>query len=257
MALLGKLVNSRDEWNVHYWRELREKFLQQEHPSTLINEQFSRALSVNRADLLFRTPDQKKRKQIIAPLVITYNPGNPKFKSWIREEIKLLHEDSKLRKLFPAIDVVTRQTPNIKKRIMRNIYQSEDNNNTAVTPQPRPAVNYQYHDSKRCVCCSRMVDGLTKVEISKTEREYFIKRHYTCLSQYVGQTTMEMRKRHYGNREEIRKSSDGIGEHFHQHSVKMGLDRKNSKDIKELMKMFKLAIVGSVHQRTPDLIFNT
>ena len=60
MALLGKLVNSREEWNISYLRELREKFLQQEYPLSLVNEQFSRALSVNRADLLFRTPDQKK-----------------------------------------------------------------------------------------------------------------------------------------------------------------------------------------------------
>ena len=63
MALLGKLVNSREEWNFSYLRELREKFLQQEYPLSLVNEQFSRALSVNRADLLFRTPDQKKSKK--------------------------------------------------------------------------------------------------------------------------------------------------------------------------------------------------
>ena len=93
MALLGKLVNSREEWNFSYLRELREKFLQQEYPLSLVNEQFSRALSVNRADLLFRTPDQKKSKKVIAPLVITFNPGNPRFKSWIREEIEILHED--------------------------------------------------------------------------------------------------------------------------------------------------------------------
>ena len=148
---------------------------------------------------------------------------------------------------------------------MINRHQSEDNNNTVVTAQPRPAGNYQYHDSKRCVCCSRMVDGLTKVKISKTGREYSIKRHYTCLSthvvylatcgicssQYVGQTTTEMRKRHYGHREEIKKCSDGIGEHFHQHSVQMGLDLKNSKDMEELMKMFKLVIVGSVQPGMP------
>ena len=51
MALLGKLVNSRDDWNINYLHELREQFLQQEYPLTLINEQFSRALSVDRADL--------------------------------------------------------------------------------------------------------------------------------------------------------------------------------------------------------------
>ena len=263
MALLGKLVNSREEWNICYLRDLREKFLQQEYPLSLINEQFSRALSVDRADLLFRSADQKKTKKVIAPLVITYNPGNPFFKSWIKEEIKILHEDIKLKKLFPTIDVVTRQTANIKKRIMRNRYTSDDGNNNVV--QPKPPGNFQYHDAKKCVCCSRMEDGLKKVKVSKTGREYQIKRHYTCLSthvvylatcglchsQYVGQTTMEMRKRHYGHRDEIKRQSDGIGEHFHHHAIEMGLDLKKSVDMDRLMNEFKLAVVGSVQPGMP------
>ena len=64
MALLGKLVNSREEWNICYLRDLREKFLQQEYPLSLIKEQFSRALSVNRADLLFRSAGQRKPKKL-------------------------------------------------------------------------------------------------------------------------------------------------------------------------------------------------
>ena len=118
-----------------------------------INEQFSRALSVNRANLLFRTPDQKKKKKVIAPLVITYNPGNPKLKSWIFEEISLLHEDPKLRKIFPSIDVVTRQTSNIKRRTMKNEFTSSDGQAPA---QPRPAGNLRYHDMRRSVCCAHM-----------------------------------------------------------------------------------------------------
>ena len=151
----------------------------------MVNEQFSRALSVNRADLLFRTPDQKKSKKVIAPLVITFNPGNPRFKSWIREEIEILHEDVQLKKIFPAIDVVTRQTANIKRRILMNKYTSDDNNNQIVTAQPKPAGNYRYHETRKCVCCNRMEDGLKKVKISKTRREYQIKRHYICTSTHV------------------------------------------------------------------------
>ena len=70
-----------------------------------------------------------------------------------------------------------------------------------------------------------MEDDLKKVKITKTGREYTVKRHYTCLSthvvylvtchiyssQYVGQTTQEMRKRHYGHRDEVKKGSDGVG----------------------------------------------
>ena len=78
MALQGIMVNSRMEWNCEYLSDLREKFRQQEYPLNVINDQFRRALTVNRDDLLLRNPSvRKKRKMVIAPLVVTFNPGNP------------------------------------------------------------------------------------------------------------------------------------------------------------------------------------
>ena len=116
MALQGIMVNSRMEWNCEYLSDLREKFRQQEYPLKLINDQFRRALTVNRDDLLLRTPStRKKRKMVIAPLVVTFNPGNPPFKTWIKENIEYLHIDPEMKSLFPKIDVVTRQNQNIKK----------------------------------------------------------------------------------------------------------------------------------------------
>ena len=50
--------------------------------------------------------------------------------------LRLLHEDIKLKKLFPSIDVVTRQTANIKRRIMINRYTTDDGNNNVVQPKP-------------------------------------------------------------------------------------------------------------------------
>ena len=146
---------------------------------------------------------------------------------------------------------------------MRDRYTADDGNNNVV--QPKPPGNFQYHDPKKCVFCSRMEDGLKKVKVSKTGREYQIKRHYTCLSthvvylatcglchsQYVGQTTMEMRKRHYGHRDEIKRQSDGIGEHFHHLAIEMGLDLKKSVDMDILMNEFQLAVVGSVQPGMP------
>ena len=83
---MGILVNSIKEWNIDYLHDLKEKFLQQEYPTQLIDEQFKKALAVDRLDLLFRSRENKKKKTIIAPHVITYNSGNPKFREWIMEE---------------------------------------------------------------------------------------------------------------------------------------------------------------------------
>ena len=52
----------------------------------LINDQFRRALTVNRDDLLLRNPSmRKKKKMVIAPLMVPFNPGNPPFKTWMQE----------------------------------------------------------------------------------------------------------------------------------------------------------------------------
>ena len=181
------------------------------------------------------------------------------------EEIGILHEEESLKKTFPAIAVVTRQTANLKRRIMKNRYMSitgEERNTTITLPPPG---NFRRHDPSRCVCCARMTDGIRKVKISKTGREYEIKRHYTCQdthlvylatclicsSQYVGQTTKELRQRHYGHRSEIKRKADGLGAHFHDHAVEMGLDLSKSSSMDTMMDNFQLAVVGSVQPGQP------
>ena len=94
------LVNSRNEWNLEYLREQRGKFLDQGYPINLINQESTRALEVDRMDLLFSNNNKKKRT-VIAPLVITFSPANPNFRKWITEEIPMLHEEPKLKKLLP------------------------------------------------------------------------------------------------------------------------------------------------------------
>ena len=71
------------EWNIENLRELRTTFVHQGYPLQLINGEFKRALEIYRNDLIFNN-NRKPKKKIIAPLVITYNPGNPNFKKWIQ-----------------------------------------------------------------------------------------------------------------------------------------------------------------------------
>ena len=96
-ALQGIIVNSIGEWNLEYLSELRGKFLDQGYPISLINQELNRALEVERLDLLFNNRKKKKRT-VIAPLVITFSPANPNFRKWIAEEIPMLHEEPKLKK---------------------------------------------------------------------------------------------------------------------------------------------------------------
>ena len=93
-ALQGLMVNSRQDWNLEYLVDLREKFLQQEYPLAVINSQFKRALEVDRLDLIFGNPAlrKNKKKKVVAPLILTYNPSNPPVKTWIKEGMEILHK---------------------------------------------------------------------------------------------------------------------------------------------------------------------
>ena len=105
-------------------------------------EEFNRALEVDRKDLLFST-NKKKKRTVVAPLVITFSPANPNFKEWIAQELPILHEESKLKKLIPKIDVVTRQAPNIAQKTIRSRHwktKSDDG------PPPLPPGNYKLHN---------------------------------------------------------------------------------------------------------------
>jgi hypothetical protein len=228
----------------------------------LINSQFSKALEVDRLDLLFKTPAQRKKskKKVVAPLILTFNPGNPPVKSWINEELTNLYQDPKMKKTFPNIDVVYRQNRNIRTRIMRNRYTKRKEDQNQVVHQQ--AGNFKLH-STRCKLCDRMEDGTTKWRSNKTKREYEIRRHYTCQTtfcvylatctlcqaQYIGQTINTMQKRHYGHRSEVKTAADGLGEHFHAHAVDMGLDLGRQMD--DIMQFCSITIIASVEPNQP------
>ena len=259
-ALQGVMVNSRAEWNIEYLRELREKFLDQGYPIKLINGEFRRALQVDRNELLFNT-SRKKKRTVIAPLVVTYSPGNPNFRDWIRQELPTLHEEPKLKTLIPKIDVVTRQAPNIEKKVIRSRHWK--NKQLSGPPPPHPG-NFVLH-SKNCVTCRRLEDEKTKYKSAKTGRKYKISRHYTCEStfvlylvhcslcqvDYIGQTIRSMRARHLGHRSEIRSGADGLGRHFlDKHG--QGIDLKQETVFEEnVMKYFSLTIIASVEPGKP------
>ena len=101
-----------------------------------------------------------------------------------------------------------------------------------------------------------------------TRRMYTVRRPYNCLSswviyvvtcrqcniQYIGQTTKEMRQRHYGHRNEIKNGLAGLGGHFKEtHGV--GLDLSQQANLETCMAGFTLTIVASVNPpSTPEEI---
>ena len=90
------------------------------------------------------------------------------------------------------------------------------------------------HD-KECFCCRRIANDVSKYTSTVTKQSYTIDGNYTCKTnnciylvtceickeQYVGKTTMSMKKRHIQHRNDIKANASGLGMHFFRHAEKI------------------------------------
>ena len=219
------MICSRPEWRDRALLNLRQKFLNQDYPSQLIDLQFQRVLQLNRADLIFRQRQNKKRnKKYKCSMVITYHQYNPPMAQWIQEELPILHLSKKCEELFPSIPVITRQSKNIAQTVIRSRHWKNQTANEM-------GGNEVLH-KRNCVTCSRMAK-VNKFTSQATKRTYSIKRKFSCetswciylatclvcKSDYVGQTWRKegMRARHRGHRAECKTGNSALGLHFKNH----------------------------------------
>ena len=65
---------THQEWAIDFMKLLKNKFLAQEYPECLVNQELERALQVDRADLLFRDKKDKKKRSIFNLTLPTPTP---------------------------------------------------------------------------------------------------------------------------------------------------------------------------------------
>ena len=208
---------------------LRVKFLEQEYPEELIDQQFDKVRQLDREELIHRKKDKtkmkKKAREMRSCLVLTHNPANPPVHKWIKNLLNTLHEDPEMKALCPNIPIVTRQPPSVRHFALKSKHWLS---NGDMRQNNQPAGCHRLHAPGKCVCCDRMEECTTSVTSTRTAREYQIRRHYNCQSawvvyvvtcpacniQYIGQTTQKMVERHYGHRSKVRTGKDGLGRHY-------------------------------------------
>ena len=97
------------------------------YPPDLINSEFSRAMSLERADLLKHkvyphgaalTPLEAEKPKFKPTFIITYHPSGPKLRNWIREAFPILQSDKILKKIYPS--VVFRQSANLRQILVHS-----------------------------------------------------------------------------------------------------------------------------------------
>ena len=163
-ALRVKMICSEEAFAENQLRNLKEKFLKRNYPEQLIDEQFSKAMARDRADLLRpktyphdAAPVQQARwrgKTLVTPFIVTYNRFNPPLQKWLEEEFYLLQMDERNRKVFPhRPNVVHRQPPNIKRQLVRakqNFQELPYDGQNENTQEP----GCTKCQSNRCVTCN-------------------------------------------------------------------------------------------------------
>ena len=111
--------------------------------------------------------------------------------------------------------------------------------------------------NKGCICCRRIANGVSKYTSTVTKQSYKIDGNYTCETnnciylvtcgiceeQYVGKTTMSMKKRHLKHRNDIKANRFGLGTHFFKHAEEIGINMDTN--MEDIMQHFNLCIITS------------
>ena len=93
--------------------EYKGYLINQGYPTKLVEDQFSKALTTSRTDLL-RTRAKAKKK--LFPFVTTYNPNLPDVGRIIRKHLGILESNPKLKEFFPPNSIIAsfRRSKNLK-----------------------------------------------------------------------------------------------------------------------------------------------
>ena len=170
-------------WADRYLQNLIPKFLEQEYPEELVDAEFERAKKLDRKDLIYKKKNtrksEKNKNRMKNCLVITINPGNPPFKKWLEELLPILHRDPTMRKIIPDIPVVKNQPASVASIAVKARHWKGGQDD-------QTGGSCRQHLPDRCVCCNMLEEGPVKTFSStKTQREYNIRRKYTCNSSWV------------------------------------------------------------------------
>jgi hypothetical protein len=123
-ALNIKMICSKEEFVHENLDKLKLKLLERDYPSELIKEEFARALTLERADLLkpkvyphggALTPLGAGRRKFKPTFILTYHPSGPNLRKWLREAFPIIKSDKKLNEIYPTPpSVVYRQSANLR-----------------------------------------------------------------------------------------------------------------------------------------------
>ena len=241
-ALRIKAICSEEDDLQKNLQNLQNNLGERGYPISKISEGINKATRASRNRLLNSELATKKHKHIVAPLVTTRNPRLPPLSQIIKKHFPILQlSKTFLDNFHQPPTVIYRQPPNIRSLLVRAKISRNINADSKGC--------FKTH-SKRCVTCTVLKDT-DLVQSSSTGQKFKIRQDITCTTvgsiylinchdcnkQYVGETGGELRIRHHGHRQEMRKANTPLGKHFQvcKNYELIGIEkiRNNTKKIRE------------------------
>ena len=100
-ALTVFMCCSRPEWAENALAQLRQSFVAQDYPCSIIDAQFARVLQLNRRDVIFHVKTVKPTSKYKSGLLVTYHKNNPPYRNWIDQAAReTLYSDPYLNRCF-------------------------------------------------------------------------------------------------------------------------------------------------------------
>ena len=219
---------------------LKQKFSERGYPEDLVTSELSRALQMERADLLkpkfyphagALTPLGAGRQKFKPTFILTYHPSGPNLKRWLRESFPILLSDKKLKEIYTTPpSVVYRQPANLRQILVKSVLRElpfRDCSDREERDTPGCYRHIHPARGRKCETCPRLNESKTFTS-TFSGRTYKIWNRFTCKSafivylitckrctaQYVGMTTNTMMERHGGHRREIQELLSPLGRHF-------------------------------------------
>ena len=151
-------------------------------------------------------------------LIFTYNQNNPPIHKWIRQSKKFLERNEKAKELGKNIQIAYKQPKNIKRMV------GGPSKGGVRESEMEPGCS---KCKKKCHAWKVLQEGAT-FKSTNTKKIYKIKQKVDCQSsyiiylgtcqkcswQYVGKSTQPFKKRHSGQKQEIKSQIGGSGQHY-------------------------------------------
>ena len=195
---------------------LRNKLQKRNYPDRVISEKFSEARKKSRSDLIHQGRSKNNTQNDKVRLIFTHNRGNPPLHMWLREAKKCLVKNEKAKSLGEKMQICYSQPKSLKRIVTKT--------KIPKSAEPNPGCT---KCGKCKVSCPIIKEGGTFTS-TNTKKTYRIKQKVDCTSsyviylgtclkcggQYVGKSQTPFKVRHSNHKQEIRKKTGGLGQHY-------------------------------------------